>query len=293
MNSGIFTRLEKYSDRTYQKGITLFELLISVTVGVILMTATFKFLTVQSDNFVENRQTAEMQEELRWAIQFTSDHVKLSGNAVPTAIGIKAIDNTNGSGGASDSLVILGSFKSLVVITTNDMASENSQVECNSVEKIEQGDLIMISDGTFSEIFMITKIQANRLYHETALPWNDSNNLDHKYKTGSTLTVLTQYTFFIQKDETEHPNLMVASQCYPAQVLAGDIDHFQTRFKMKSNLWQDTVSSNEVNDIRQVEITLRARSSEPLRHYRDHLYGDAYKRIELKSLVIPKNLIII
>jgi type II secretory pathway pseudopilin PulG len=282
---------KKPADKSFERGITLVELLVSMTVGIILITFAFGFINSQTNNLNENRQTSEMQQELRWALQFTADHVKLSGNAVPTACGYKAIDNTDGASGAPDSLVILGSFKSLVVTTTQNMASENSQIECSSVDRIEQGDLIMISDGTFSELFAVTAITANRLSHDVALPWNDTNNLDHKYNVGSTLTVLTQFRFFIKTDTVGHPNLMVASQAYPAQVLAGDIDQFQVRFKMKSGSWSN--DPDEIYDIREVEITLRARSPQPLKNYRDHDYGDAYKRIELKSMVIPKNLILI
>jgi type II secretory pathway pseudopilin PulG len=282
---------KKPAEKSFERGITLVELLVSMTVGIILITFAFGFINSQTNNLNENRQTSEMQQELRWALQFTADHVKLSGNAVPTACGFKAIDNTDGASGTPDSLVILGSFKSLVVTTTQNMASENSQIECSSVDRIEQGDLIMISDGTFSELFAVTTITANRLSHDTALPWNDTNNLDHKYNAGSTLTVLTQFRFFVKTDTGGHPNLMVASQAYPAQVLAGDIDQFQVRFKMKSGSWSS--DPDEIYDIREVEITLRARSPQPLKNYQDHDFGDAYKRVELKSMVIPKNLILI
>jgi hypothetical protein len=86
---------------------------------------------------------------------------------------------------------------------------------------------------------------------------------------------------------------MTKTQAYPPQILGGDIENFQIRFKMKSGSWQNTVLSNEVYDIRQIEITLRARSPKPIKNYRDPIYGDGYKRLELKSIVIPKNIVVI
>ena len=35
-------------------------------------------------------------------------------------------------------------------------------------------------------------------------------------------------------------NLMVQSQAYPAQILCGDVEDFQVRFKMKSGQWKKT-----------------------------------------------------
>ena len=280
-------------DNTGQKGVTLLELLVSMTIGIILIALTFVFFSIQMDNFSENRQTAEMQQELRWAIQYVSEHLKLIGNAVPSTSGWQVIENKDGAGGAPDSLIVLGSCRSLVVNTTQMMGNEGSQIDVTTTDGIDKGDLIVLSDGTFSELFYVTDIQANHLFHSTYLPYNEDNKLLHRYTGGSTVTVVSHYSFFIETDPRGHPNLMVKTQACSPQVLGGDIDDFQIRFKMKDGSWQNLVSSSEVNDMRQIEITLRARSSEPLKHYRDRVYGDAYKRIELKSLIIPKNLVII
>ncbi|MDP2982787.1 MAG: prepilin-type N-terminal cleavage/methylation domain-containing protein [Candidatus Latescibacter sp.] len=281
------------ADKTGEKGMTLVELLVSMTIGIILITLTFGFFSTQTNSLNENRQTAEMQQELRWAMQYVSDHLRLAGNAAPSTSGWQVIENFDGSGNASDSLSVLGSYRSLVVNTTQTMGNEGSQIKCSSVEGINEGDLIVISDGTFSELFMVTNIQGDHLYHGASPPWNDTNKLLHSYTGGSTITSVSYYSFFIRTDDQGHPNLMVKTQAYPPQILGGDIENFQIRFKMKSGSWQNTVAASEVYDIRQIEITLRARSPQPLRNYLDPVYGDAYKRVELKSMVIPKNLIVI
>jgi prepilin-type N-terminal cleavage/methylation domain-containing protein len=276
-----------------QKGMTLIELLVSMTIGIILLTSAWSFFLKQGDSFMEQRQLAEMQQELRWASQFLSDHVKLAGNAFPPTSGWQVINNTDGSSGAPDSLTILGSFKSLIAVTAENMASATAAVKPDSIQKFETGNLVVLSDGTFLDLFLVTNITGGRLVHDTSLPWNADNSLDHIYGTGSTLTVIDQFNFYLKTDGAGHPNLMLRTQAYPEQLLAGDIDQFQVRFKMKSDLWQDTVVANEVYDVRQIEITLRARSPQPLRNYRDPVYGDAYKRLELKTLIIPKNISIV
>jgi hypothetical protein len=75
---------------------------------------------------------------------------------------------------------------------------------------------------------------------------------------------------------------------YQAQILAGDIDNFQVRFKLKNDTWVN--SPVNVEDIRLMEITLRAMTPDPLQGYVDPVYGDSHKRIQLKTVVIPKNI---
>jgi hypothetical protein len=268
------------------------EMVAAMAISAILVTLIFQFFSMQTDNYVEGRQSAEMQQELRWAMQYVLEHAKLAGNGIPPTCGWPAIENIDG-GADPDTLSILGSFTPFVVTTTQTMANEGSQVKVNDTNGIEAGDLVVISDGTFQEIFMVTSISSDlHLWHATELPWNDDIKLDHAYTSGSSCTIASHYKFFIDDSDTDHPNLMIETQSYSPQILAGDIDEFQVRFKMKSGDWVDEILASEVYDIRMIEVTIRARSQEPLRDYVDTEYGDAYKRIVLRSMVVPKNLVI-
>lgn len=273
-----------------ERGMTLMELLVSMAISIILVTLVFQFFIIQSTNFQESRATAEMQQELRWAMNFLTDHLKQVGNGVPPTSGWAIIENTDGVAGAPDSISILGSYKSLVIETTQTMGNEGSQVKVDDSSGIEIGDLAVISDGTFQEIFIVTSINDLHLWHDTYPPWNDDKKLDHRYVSGSSLTIVTYYCFFVEEDEEGNRSLMVQTQAYEPQVLLGDVDDFQIRFKMKDGSWASEVDSDEIYDIRMIEVRLRARSPEPIRDYIDPEFGDEYKRIELKSIVIPKNI---
>ncbi|MHB9031121.1 MAG: prepilin-type N-terminal cleavage/methylation domain-containing protein [Candidatus Latescibacterota bacterium] len=291
-----------------ERGMTLVELLIAMAIGAILTTLVFQFFNTQSVNFAQGRDNSEMQQELRWAMQFISEHVRLAGNTVPQVLldetGYQVIENYDGAGDDPDSLSIVGSFKSVVITLDQTMGNEGSQVKCSDkandpavplTDIFTPGDIVFISDGTFSEIFQITSIQGDHLFHETSLPWNDDKKLDHRYVEGSTLTSVTNYSFFVAPDEEGRPNLMVRTLVYPPQVLAGDVEQFQVRFRMRNGQWQNTVDADEINrnEVSQVEIYLRTRSREPIRGYEDPEYGDAYKRMELKTIVIPKNIAVL
>ena len=275
-----------------ENGMTIVELLMAVAISGILVTLIFQFFTAQTSSFSEAQKTAQMQQELRWAINFVGENLKLAGNGVPPASGWAVISNTDG-GSASDSLAVLGAFKSMVIKTTQTMANEGSQIKVDNSDGIEIGDLCVLSDGTFSEIFMITSKNDLHLWHDTMPPWNDDKNLDHRYVANSSATIVTHYSFFVGPDEDGNDALLVESQAYYPQVLLGNVDAFQVRFKMKSGDFQDEISAVEVYDIRMIEITIRARSSAPIPGYVDPVYGDEYRRIEMQSMVIPKNITII
>ncbi len=276
-----------------EKGFTIVELLVSMSISSILAVLAFQFLSSMGSSFGERRQEAEIQQELRWGINFLSETVQLAGNGVPPTSGWPVIKASNMPDGLPDSLTIIGCFKSINVTTTQTMGNEGSQIKLDNTSEIEVGDLAVISDGTFSEIFMITSKNISHVWHATFLPWNDDNKLDHRYVEGSNLTVISYYQFYVETTAEGRQNLVLKHHYYPSQILIGDVDNFQVRFKMKDDRWIDAPSAEEVYDIRIVEVTIRARSSEPIPNYTDPTYGDGYKRVELKSKIIPKNITII
>ncbi|HUT63862.1 MAG TPA: hypothetical protein VMZ04_07885, partial [Anaerolineae bacterium] len=207
------------------------ELLVAMLISAILMMFLFKFLADETSSFVESRQMSEMQQELRWGMNFVSDHLKLAGNGVPPTCGWQVISNKDGGAGASDSISVLGSFKSLVVTTTQPMGNSGAPIKVDDASEIGVGDLCVISDGTYQEIFMVTaKSPGEILDHFTELPWNEDKFLDHKYLQNSSVSVVSHYTFFVATDDEGRSNLMVKTQAYDPQILIGDIDNFQIRF---------------------------------------------------------------
>ncbi|MFC1692678.1 PilW family protein [Candidatus Latescibacterota bacterium] len=276
-----------------QDGFTLIEMVVAMVISLILVAGIFQFFTVQSRNFLEGRANAEMQQELRWSMDYLSDHLRQIGNGVPPTCGWPVVENTDGAGGAPDSISVLGSYRNLVVTTTQPMGNEGLPVKVSDTSEIEVGDLIVISDGTWQELFYVTAKNNEVLFHTAHLPWNTSKFLEHKYIKDSTVTVVTHASFFVDVDEEGRSNLMIQTQSYAPQVLLGDVDDFQIRFKMKDGSWFDEIYPDEIYDIRMIEIMLRARSTKPIKGYIDPVYGDGYKRIELKRVVIPKNITVV
>jgi len=278
-----------------ESAMTIMELIVATTLGLIISALIFQFFVMQIGNFNESRQTSEMQQELRWGVNYVADRVRLAGNGVPANSGFRVLENFDNVRFDADSIVVVGSYKSLVVTTTQTMGNEGSQIKVTSADDIEDYDLIVISypPNGWQETFLCTKVASElHIYHDAYPPWNDDNQLDHKYPIGSIVTVVSQYSFFVDEDDEGRTNLMVQLQGpYGPQVLVGDIDSFQIRFRMKDGSWVD--EPLEEYDIRMVEIELRAKSPEEIYGYTDPEYGDGHKRLELKTHVIPKNIVLV
>ena len=278
-----------------ESGMTIIELLVASTVSLILLSIIFQFFVIQTRNFTESKMTAEMQQELRWASNYIAERLKLAGNGIPPTSGFKVLDNFDGGATLSDSVTITASFKSLVLKTTQKMGNQGSQIKVSSSSGVEDYDLIVISypPNGWQEVFMCTKMASDlHIYHDAYPPWNDDNKLDHTYPLGSVVTVVSHYSFFVEVDDEGRLNLMVLTQGpYGPQILAGDIDDFQVRFKLKDNSWID--EPDELSDIRMVEITMQAMTPDPIQGYIHPVYADAHKRIELKRIVIPKNIVMV
>jgi len=278
-----------------ESGMTVIEFLVATTVSLILLTIIFQFFVIQTKNFNESRMTAEMQQELRWASNYIAERLKLAGNGIPPTSGFKVLDNFDGGATLSDSVCVTASFKSLVLETTQNMGNSGSQIKVSDATGVEDYDLIVISyppEG-WQEVFMCTKVaSALHIYHDAYPPWNDDNKLDHAYPLGSIVSVVSNYSFFVEVDDEGRSNLMVQTQGpYGPQILAGDIDNFQVRFKLKDNSWID--EPDELSDLRMVEITIQAMTPDPIQGYVHPVYADAHKRIELKTIVIPRNIVMV
>ncbi len=284
-----------YEKNDNESGMTLVELVVATTLGIIISTIVFQFFIIQISNFRENREAAEMQQELRWGINYVAERLRLAGNGVPSMSGFEVLENYDNIRFGSDSLVVIGSFKSLVVTTTQNMGNEGSQIKVDNGDGVENYDLIVISypANGWQEMFMCTKIASDlHIYHDAYPPWNPTNKLSHKYPAGSIVTVVSQYNFFVDQDDEGRTNLMVLLQGpYGPQVLIDDIDSFQVDFKLKDGSWD--AEPYDMNDIRLIEVLLRSKSSEEIYGYTDPEYSDGYKRLELKTHVIPKNIVLV
>ncbi len=294
MNRSILsTRAEIYYRN--ERGMTVMEILVASTVAVILLSALFQFFLTQTKNFDESKMTAEMQQDMRWASNYIAEKLKLAGNGIPPLSVFSVLDNYDGGVDVSDSLCVLGSYKSLVMATTQKMGNHGATVKVDSSVGIEPYDLVVISypPSGWQEVFMCTKLASDQhIYHDAYPPWNPTNHLEHAYPLGSTVTVVSHYSFFVEEDDEGRPNLMVLTQGpYGPQVLAGDVEDFQVRFLLKNDTWVDVPT--EINDIRMMEIYLRARSPNTIKGYVDADYGDSYKRVELRTIVVPKNITLV
>lgn len=181
-----------------QKGISLVELMISITIGLILMTGVVQLFLSSRTTFSTQQALARVQESGRLAMEFLAQDIRMAGymgcmsrnmnftntlnNANDLAynfeVGIEGLDNvgatlptgypTNIVAG-TDVLVVRSANGNGVDVTKNNNSSqlfaENTGVEasCDAGEDSFSGlcenDILVVSDCTKARVFQVTNLQ--------------------------------------------------------------------------------------------------------------------------------------
>lgn len=181
-----------------QKGISLVELMISITIGLILMTGVVQLFLSSRTTFSTQQALARVQESGRLAMEFLSQDIRMAGymgcmsrnmnftntlnNASDLAynfeIGIEGLDNVGatiptgyptGIVAGTDVLVVRSANGNGVDVTQNNnsaqLFAENTGVEasCDDGEASYSGlcenDILVVSDCTKARVFQATNLQ--------------------------------------------------------------------------------------------------------------------------------------
>ncbi|MBI5906384.1 MAG: PilW family protein [Deltaproteobacteria bacterium] len=272
-----------------ESGFTLVEVMAALAILTIAMTAVFATFTSQQKSFTTQNRVAEMQQNIRQAIEHMTRDVRLAGYGIPDNVtipnsvvaagvtsmrSIYAKDNTAGP----DEIFVLYLYDMDVnqpptTITAN-MPNASAELNVASVAGYITGDLVIISNGTNADLFEVTEVQsaALKLQHNPGGSARNYNNPGgHSmwpsggYGTGSTLAKARFARFFIDSTDPAHPTLMVDRMGpFPPQPLADDIEDMQFTYGLDTDAdgtvdtW--TPSPASPAQIRQVRMQLLART---------------------------------
>jgi prepilin-type N-terminal cleavage/methylation domain-containing protein len=158
-----------------QKGFTLIELMIAITITVLTMAAVYTTFIVQQRSFVAQDQVSEIQISSKIAFDMLVDRIRSAGFGYPTAEtptinGVTGIIATGdaGDGNSPDSITVIGGFRALgtiglptgqsnVEIEQNDGTGYYLDICYNSATVFNTSDMSYLSvDGVFyAEVILI------------------------------------------------------------------------------------------------------------------------------------------
>ncbi|MBY6212859.1 PilW family protein [Microbulbifer agarilyticus] len=183
-----------------QKGISLVELMISITIGLILMTGVVQLFLSSRTTFSTQQALARVQESGRLAMEFLAEDIRMAGymgcmsrnlnftNTLNNSgdldynfeIGIEGLDNVGATPPAgyptdivagTDVLVVRGANGNGVDVTRNNDSAQlfaqdtgvtaSCEAGLDSYSGLCENDILVVSDCSKARVFQATNLQAS------------------------------------------------------------------------------------------------------------------------------------
>lgn len=274
-----------------EAGFSLVEVMSALIILAIAMTAVFATFISQQQSFTVQNRVAEMQQNLRQAVEFMSRDIRIAGYGIPdnvtipngvVATGVTSIrslyakDNTTGP----DQIYVLYMFdmdgNQPPTSLTSPMGALATTISVASAGGFFDNELILVTDNTntTADLFQISGTPAG-----TTISLNTgSYNVHPGFPAGGYLTspsALVAKARFVRyyidsTTDPAHPTLMVQRMGgLPAQPLADDIEDMQLEYGIDTSapadgivdIWVDSPATP--SQVRQVRLRYIARTRLP------------------------------
>lgn len=277
-------RVPRHSDA----GFSLIEVMSALVILAIAMTAVFATFISQQKSFTTQSRVAEMQQNLRQAVEYMSRDIRMAGYGIPDnviipnniiATGVTSIrslypkDNTVGP----DQIYILYLFD----MDTNQRSTWNTALMASGAGTVTvdntdgffptTGELVIVTDGINAQLFQSVSKTATALNFGGGVYQGTANNTYGLGPPPSTVAKARFARYYIDNTtDPAHPTLMVDRMGGgAAQPVADDIEDMQLTYGTDLN-GNDVIDSGEwtptpanLSQIRQVRLQFIARTRLP------------------------------
>jgi prepilin-type N-terminal cleavage/methylation domain-containing protein len=260
------------------KGFTLVEVLITLIITAVLVSAGYGIYLNQHEGWIIQEQITNMQQNARAAMHELETTIRMAGYGLPGGFHCIYAANTN-----PDTITVL--FKNefgCQATTDHTMPLASSELSCDGqdVSCFYENTWAYVYDpgADTGEFFYITDVQiaSHDIEHNTA-------PLSRCYPSGSLVMYLDFYKFYIDTTDRNHPNLMMKRIGEPSYVYAEDIEDLQFRYGLATGVYADIPPAASV--VREVRVSLVARTEK-----KDLQFVGEYRRRALTSEVKVRNL---
>jgi prepilin-type N-terminal cleavage/methylation domain-containing protein len=268
----------KNPDHKNQRGMTLVELLVALAISSIIASAGYGIYLTQHEGWIIQEQVTNMQQNARVSMHELESKIRMAGYGLSGGIDPIYAKNTN-----PDTITIVFQDEINCEATIEHaMPTPSSELRCDghdiSCFKDNTWAYIYDSAADTGEFFYITQVQvaSSHIQHNTM-------DLSRCYPVGSTVMFVDLYKFYIDRSDTNHPNLMRQGKGETPQVYAENIEDLQFRYGLANGVFLDVPPA--VSVVREVLITLTARTER-----KDLQFSGKYRRRTLTSDVKVRNL---
>jgi prepilin-type N-terminal cleavage/methylation domain-containing protein len=287
-------------------GFSLIEVMVALVILGIAMTAVFSAFLFQQKSYTTQVRVAEMQQNLRDAMEMISRDIRMCTYGIPSNVNIvdneitsrylKSVNSTSGP----DEIYVLYRYDGDAAYPSFDnvnLAAGASTVTLSSTAGFAAGDRILVYNATNADLRQVAAAAGTNLTLQ--------NGVGATY-SGATLARVRYVRYYVdQTTDAAHPTLMVDRRNGQSQPLADDIEDLQFQYNM------DTLAAGAINVVdnnavgnasfvRQVHVHLLARArilemgwvEGGSRDMADHLPGvanDGYRRRRTEMVVDVRN----
>jgi hypothetical protein len=259
-------------------GASLIEVLIGLFLAGLVTAAVFEAYINQHKSWSIQEDVAEIQQNARASIDELTRNIRMAGHELP--LGLPAIEayDTN-----PDTIVINYVDNGCQANIVHPMPKPSAELRCDGQDVScfydGQWAYIFEPDSGGGEFFEITQVQiaAAHIQHNTMV-------LSKAYSDNAILLSLQRMKYFIDNSDTAHPNLMLVLPGRAPEVYAENVSDLQFRYRMKNGMVVNVPAI--VQDIREIEILVEARSDKPdpdFPHdpYRERVYSS---KVNMRNL---------
>jgi type IV pilus assembly protein PilW len=273
-----------------EAGSTLIEIMAALVILAIAMTAVFATFTTQQQSFTSQSRVAEMQQNLRLAVDYMSRDLRMAGYGMPDNVTIPsaanqagittirslfAADNTTGP----DQIYVLYLYdmdaNQPPAVNTVAMPSAGPVTVDNAAGFLAAGgELVLVTDRVSADLYQTTSATATVLNFggDYAGAWHTKI-----YGTNSQVAKARFVRYFIDSTtDPAHPRLMVDRNIttQSPQPVADDIEDLQLAYGLDADgdistplTWISSPAGAQWAQIRQIRLMIMARSPRPDRNW--------------------------
>ena len=287
-------------------GFSLIEVMAAIVILGIAMTAVFSTFLFQQQSYTTQVRVAEMQQNLRDAVETISRDIRMCTYGIPSNVNIvdneitsrylKPVNSTSGP----DGIYVLYRYDGDAAYPSFDnvnMAAGATTVALTSTAGFATGDRILVYNATNADLRQVATAAGTTLTLQAGVGTAYS---------GATLARVRYVRYYVDNTtDAAHPTMMVDRRNGQSQPLADDIEDLQFQYSMDTNGDGviEVVDNNAVGNasfVRQVHVWLLARSritekgwvDTGDRNMADHSPGvanDGYRRRRTEMVVDVRN----
>ncbi|MGQ9604014.1 MAG: PilW family protein [bacterium] len=274
-----------------ERGFTLIELLVTSVIFITVLGVILGFVGSArrardiSSSVLESRQNA------RSSLDFIISEIRMAGTSISIPI-VTSNDDEDSVilypvtpelvDGRPEKITVVGKFEDVETTLRDQMPNPSAVLKVNSTDGFEEGDLAIVTNGSFANLFQITGVNhsSKMLQHNPSSPYNLPGG--HRpwppsgYAEGSRVFKVALITYYVDRSDSSCNYLMRQKTPDDPRVLSEFVEDFELSYELRDG----TITSDPEDPlmIRKVIVTLEAASREKSKIHTTRLLSAARPR---------------